>query len=145
MKLNTRNSFFLNSQYLHHGTQIALFSSISYIFIPFFSSLDTRFTITFVSVAYTLHHSLKPFFAKQLELLQNSGTRAKVSTLSLHVTVIVLSKIICHILREPISFSQIGRVIVIYLTIIWILSIIKHNVRDWVSSRKRTFTRILSG
>ena len=143
MEPSSQKPLFPKSEYLHHGTQIAFFSSISYVIIPFFSSLDRRFTITFVSIAYTLHHSLKPFFAKQLELLQNSSTRAKVNTLSLHVTVIVLSKIICQILREPISFFQIGRVIMIYLTTFWIFSIIRHNVNDWISAQKRTYTRIL--
>ena len=95
--------------YYQH-VQTLLFGACGYLGAFCFTSISPKKAGLFTALTYTIDRFVAPVFAEALEPYQEVTLVPRAGQIAHITTSMVSSKIICQILREPLSFKDIKKV-----------------------------------
>lgn len=114
----------------YYEGQVVLFATITYIGTFSFSQIYPERAVTFVVIAYGVHQYLVPHFAKFFAPVQTSPLGRDIATVSLIFSVLVISKISSHLLRDALTILEIAKVALgFFLTLFTLRMIESHSQR----------------
>lgn len=115
---------------LYHEIQVLLFSTtvFSGVYLSSFSYPER--TILFISSVYTIHACLRPKIGQIFDPVKHIPLCRDIANMTLCIGTIVSSKIICHLVGEHLSFSQIIRISAVFYVTYFLIQHLFIQIKD---------------